>query len=66
MSFKEKLDSIVTVVLLIGLFAFGFGIISWFIEILQRYDMPWQIQLITVGLVLILFMLIAAKLFSKD
>jgi len=66
MPFKEKLNSIATAALLIGLFAFGFGIISWFIEILQRYNMPWQIQLMVVGLVLILFVLIGAKLFSQD
>jgi len=66
LTFGERIGSIVTIILLVGLFAFGLGIISWIIEVLQRYDMPWQVYLVAIGLVLMLFAVIGAKIFSQN
>jgi len=66
LTFSERIGSVATAVLLIGLLAFGLGTISWIIETLQANNMPWQIQLIAIGLVLMLFAVIGAKIFSQD
>jgi len=66
LTFVERIGSLAMVILLVGLFALGLGIISWIVEVLQRYNMPWQVYLVAIGLVLMLFAVIGAKIFSQD
>jgi len=66
LSFKDSIEKVVTVLLLLGLTSFSIGLIAWVAGLLQRYSMPWEIQLVAIGLVFILLAALAAKLFSRD
>nr|MDO8135946.1 hypothetical protein [Candidatus Njordarchaeum guaymaensis] len=66
MSFKDSMEKIVIVFLLLGLASFSIGLVGWVVGLLQRYHMPWEIQLVAIGLVFILLAALAAKLLSRD
>jgi len=65
LSFNESLERAVNVLVLLGLAAFGIGLLSWVLGILHRYGVSWQGQSIAIGLILILLATMVAKLFSK-
>ena len=55
-----------TVLILLGIAVFGVGLASWVLGILYRYGMPWQIQSMVAGLILLLLAAMVAKLFSRN
>lgn len=65
MSFNESLERAVNALVLLGLAAFGIGLLSWVLGILHRYGVSWQGQSIAIGLILILLAIMVAKLFSR-
>jgi len=64
LEFREALAAVITGALLLGLLAIGIGILSWTMAVLVRFAMPWQVQLVACGLVVILLASVAAKLLS--
>jgi len=66
LSFKESLEKAVIALLLLGLASFSIGLLFWIFGLMQRYYMPWEIQLVTLGLTLILLAAFAAKLLARD
>jgi len=63
MSFQDLISKVVTLILVVGLFMVGIGIALWVFQILQSYNVSWQIQLAAFGLILLIFGCIAIKLF---
>jgi len=66
LSFKDSMEKTLMVLLLLGLASFSIGLVGWVVGLLQRYHMPWEIQLVAIGLVFILLAALAAKLLSRD
>ena len=66
MSFRDSMDRAITALIVLGLALFSIGLISWITNLLQRYNLSWELQLAAIGLVLILLASTAAKLFSRD
>lgn len=66
MSFRDSMDRAITALIVLGLVLFGIGFMSWIANVLQTYNLPWELQLAAIGLVLILLASTAAKLFSRD
>jgi len=66
LAFREALDAAISGALLLGLLAIGIGILSWALSVLDRFNMPWQAQLISAGLIVLLLATAAAKIFSKE
>jgi len=65
-SFRDSMDRAITALIILGLVFFSIGLISWIANLLQRYNLSWELQLAAIGLVLILLASTAAKLFSRD
>jgi hypothetical protein len=63
---REKIERVVTGILIIGLSAFGVGAALWVFTLLQRQAMPLEIQLVVIGLILMLLAVFGAKLFTSD
>jgi len=66
LSFRDSMDRAITALIVLGLALFSIGLISWITNLLQRYNLSWELQLAAIGLVLILLASTAAKLFSRD
>ncbi len=66
MGFRDSMDRAITALIVLGLALFSIGLISWIANLLQRYNLSWELQLAAIGVVLILLASIAAKLFSRD
>jgi len=49
----------------LGLLAIGFGILSWIFSILTLYGLPQPAYIIVAGLLLIIFTVIAAKMLDE-
>jgi hypothetical protein len=60
------LERAVTVLILLGIAVFGVGLASWVLGILYRCGVPWQVQSMVVGLILLLLAAMVAKLFSRN
>jgi hypothetical protein len=63
---SQVLSNIMTGVILLGLTMFCLGLLIWVFGLLARYHVPWEIQLAALGILLLIFGVIAAKLLSGD
>jgi len=66
LDFQEVLNFAVTLILVIGLCVTGIGLALWVFRILQAFNAPWEIELAAIGLMMLIFGFIAAKLFSRN
>lgn len=66
MEFRAIAASAITAAMLLGLLGVGIGILSWILNILNQFDMPWQAQLVAASLVVLLIAAGAAKMFSGE
>lgn len=63
---QQSLSGILTAVILLGLLLFGLGLSVWIFGLLVQYGMPWEIQLAVLGVLLLIFGALAARLLSRD
>ena len=61
----EALSKIVSGILVLGLIAFGLGIILYLVALMEGYNIAWQLQVACIGLVFILIAIFAARLLSN-
>lgn len=62
---KEILECCLNALLFCGLAAVAIGFGSWAIQLLRRYEVAWEFELIFMGILVMIFACIAAKLLSK-
>lgn len=62
----ELKTAIVSGLIILGLLAIGYGIVSWIFSILNRFAMPMESYVIVAGLLTIVFAMIAARMFSEE
>jgi len=62
----EIRTAIVSGLIVLGLLAVGYGVLSWAFSVLNRFAMPFEAFLIVAGLLTIVFALIAARMFSEE
>lgn len=65
MNLQEIIGRVITLILILGLFMAGIGIMLWMFERLQNFYITWQIQLAVLGLIFLIFGGIAMKLFQE-
>jgi hypothetical protein len=58
--------AIVSGLVILGLLAVGYGTLSWFFSVLNRYAMPVEAYFIVAGVLTIVFAMVAARMFSDD
>jgi len=63
---QQLLSGILTAVILSGLLLLGLGLSIWAFGLLARYNIPWEIQLAVLGILLLVFGALAARLLSRD
>ena len=63
---SEIVEKILKYLTLLGFIAFSTGFIFLVVRVLQSFDVPWEMHAMVIGLFLLLLVLVAAKLLSKD
>jgi len=63
---KQVPSLIVTAIFALGLIMVGAGFALWVYEKFQEFNVSWQITLVALGLIVLIFGCIAAKLFSRE
>lgn len=62
---KEVLEYVLNALLFGGLTAIAIGFSSWAIRLLHEYEVSWEIEIAFIGILLMIFAGIAAKLLSR-
>jgi len=62
---KEILEYALNALIFCGLATVVIGFGSWTINFLRRYEVSWEFELIFLGILVMIFACIAAKLLSK-
>ena len=66
MELKQVTSLIVTAIFAFGLFMAGAGLAFWVYEKFQELNVSWQITLVALGLILLIFGGMGVKLFSRE
>lgn len=51
--------------IILGLAITGIGLASWAMGLFYRYEMPWEVEIVFIGILLMIFAGIAAKILSR-
>jgi membrane protein implicated in regulation of membrane protease activity len=65
LNIKEILEYSLNALIFGGLAAVAIGFGSWTISFLRRYEVTWEFELIFMGILLMIFTCLAARLLSK-
>ena len=63
---KDKLEILITASLLIGLILLGVGLVQFVLKIMAHFGLDSELRLAVIGLSLVVFTLIFARLLSEE
>ena len=62
----EGKAAVISGLMIIAILTVCYGILSWIFSFLNRLSMPWEAYVIVAGLLLLVFTILAARMFQKE